>query len=249
MNLRTNFKFTAIFASFLCALFVFTAGAYANGDIYADEPGGVPPMGRAVQRAPIRRPPQRTPAAQPAQPQPQVQPEPQPPQPCPLETGIRLMEQMRFEQARRWLQKAVQEQPDNPYAWYWFGRAHVEVGLFNQAQFFYARALALDPGFAPFSRVVAYPNDDRIPLWDPVRPARVFPVELGSHGITIVPPDAPQATPRASMPHVDPSLPLVPVYVPPLFPADVHGYAIQPPVYVPPGFMETPVFIPPPPPR
>ena len=162
-----------------------------------------------------------------------------------------MMEQMRYEQARSLLQRAVQEERNNPYAWYWFGKAHDRVGKFEQAQFFYMRALELDPGFAPFARVVTYPNDGgRRALWDPLRPARIYPVELSRGGVTIVPPGAEGATRRPDLPQVDPRQPVVPIYVPPEFPAAIPGDAAQMPVYVPPDFAgQQPVFIPPPPPR
>ncbi|MCL2010926.1 MAG: tetratricopeptide repeat protein [Synergistaceae bacterium] len=243
----TNLRLRVIvtFVLFFCALFVFAAEARANGNISADVPPAVAPMNRSVRRAPVRRAPQRTPARTDTQP---VQPEP--PQPSSLEMGIRMMEQERYEHARRWLQKAVQEERGNPYAWYWFGMAHDKVGQYQQAQFFFTRALELDPAFPPLSRVVAYPDDggDRKALWDPLRPARVYPVETGDQDVVIVPPGAPESTPRPSRPYADPTLPQVPVYVPPLAPS-FPGDAIQPPVYVPPDFTEQPVYIPPEPPR
>ena len=209
---QRTLTFVVTCAFLFCSIFVFAVEVSANGNPYADAPPPSPvePSRGSVQRAPIRRPPQRAPARN--QPQQQIV---VPPQPSSLEVGIQLMEQMRYEQARAWLQRAVQEEFYNPYAWYWFGKAHEKVGQFSQAQFFYRRALEMDPGLTPFARVVVYPHDgDRIPLWDPLRPARIYPVELDASGVTIVPPDAPEATLRPITP--DPSQPS-PAYVPPGF--------------------------------
>jgi hypothetical protein len=186
--------------------------------------------------------------------------------------GILLMEQMRYTQARDLLQRAIQEESNNPYAWYWLGEAHNKTGQLNQAQAFFSRALELDPAFAPFSRVVTYPDHEgRIPLWDPLRPARIYPIELDNRGVTVVPSDAPETGIRPAAPPVAPDLPGVPVYIPPsLHAIPVQGvnaptYVPQPfafpaqtvttPVYIPPQFheahvqtAETPVYIPPPPP-
>ena len=241
MNLRLYMKrkltFAVTFALLFCALFVFAAEVSANGNTSADLPvPEEPAIKKSVRRAPIKRPPKKA-AAKPVE---RKRVHPEPPQPTSLEIGILMMEQERYEHAHLWLQKAVQEERHNPYAWYWYGMVHDKVGQYQQAQFFYARALALDPGLPPFSRVVAYPDDgDRKALWDPLRPARVYPVELGSRGVVIIPPDALEATPRPPKPYVDPSLPKVPVYVPPESPRD----AAPPPVYVPPSFTgQSPVY-------
>lgn len=209
--------------------------ARANGNISADAPVPEQSIKREVRRAPIKRPAaKRPPAKKPA-------PPPKPPQPSSLERGISLMEQERYTQARSWLQKAVQEERRNPWAWYWYGKAHECMGKLEQAQFFYTRALNLDPALPPLSRVVAWPEEgDRKALWDPLRPARVYPVPTNDHGVVIVPPDSPQATTRPGRPAADPDMADVPVYVPPepswtepawtASPADAE----QPPVYVPP---------------
>jgi len=241
MYMKRKLTFAVSFVIFFCSIFVFAAEVSANGKVSADVAPVKPSENRSVRRAPVRRAPQRAPAR--SQNVQKVEPPP-PPKPNSLEMGILMMEQMRYESARAWLQKAVQEERNNPYAWYWYGMAHDKVGQFQQAQFFYARALDLDPTFPPLSRVVAYPEDgDRRALWDPLRPARVYPVELESEGVVIVPPDALDATSRPSMPYVDPSLPKVPVYVPPEVPS-VPGDAVQPPVYVPPSFSgQPPVYI------
>ena len=204
------------------------AAVWANGNVSADEP--VPPAKSTVRKAPIRRPARRA-AVKKAAPA-----RPAPPQPSSLERGIALMEQERYSHARPWLQKAVQEERRNPYAWYWYGMYHERTGQFTQAQFFYTRALEQDPAFPPLSRAVAYPDDgERVPLWDPLRPARVYPIPTNDLGIAVVPPDAPQAATRPTVPPVDPQLPKVPVYIPPE-PTEhpIPGDAVQPPVYVPP---------------
>ncbi len=214
------------------ALLAFGSEVYANGNVSADE--RVPPPHAAtkkeVRRAPIKRPAKKQPAKKTAARR-------APPQPTSLERGIGLMEQERYTQARPWLQKAVQEERRNPWAWYWYGMVHERVGEFQQAQFFYTKALNLDPALPPLSRTVAYPDDgERKPLWDPLRPARVYPIPTNDHGVAIVPPDAPQATVRPARPAVDPDIPKVPVYVPPEPSASLlSGDATQPPVYVPPS--------------
>ena len=214
MCMRRKLTFAVTFAFFFCVIFVFAAEVRANGNPYADAPPVEPSPNRSVRRAPIRRPPQRAPVR--TQNQRRIEP-PQPPQPTSLEIGIRMMEQMRYNQARTWLQKAVQEERGNPYAWYWYGKAHDRIGQFQQAQVFYRRALELDPGFPPFLRVVTYPDDGgRRALWDPLRPARIYPIELGNRGVAIVPPGAPEAGRRpATRPTIDPSLPSAPIYAPP----------------------------------
>jgi tetratricopeptide (TPR) repeat protein len=221
-----------------CLLFVFGTEAHANGNVSADEV--VSPqsqVNKSVRKAPVKKPAQKTRKKQ-IKPVP-PRPVPVPARPSSLEVGVSLMDAKRYGQARPWLQKAVQEERRNPYAWYWYGMAHEKIGQIQQAQFFYARALDLDPAFPPFSRVVAYPDDDgdRKALWDPLRPARVYPVETTSRGMVIVPPGAQEATARPSRPAVDPMLPRVPVYVPPE-PTNfvIYGDAEQPPVYVPPPF-------------
>ena len=217
-------------------LLVFVPEVRANGNVSADAPAPPPYAATKteVRRAPIRRPVKKQPVRKKAV---SVRKAPKAVQPTSLERGISLMEQERYTQARSWLQKAVQEERRNPYAWYWYGMAHERIGEFQQAQFFYTKALDLDPAFPPLSRVVAYPDDgNRKPLWDPLRPARVYPIPTNDHGVVIVPPDAPQATMRPARPAVDPDIPKVPVYVPPEPSATLlSGDAVQPPVYVPPS--------------
>ena len=167
-----------------------------------------------------------------------------------LQQGIALMQQDKYEQAKPYLLKAIQEDRNDPNAWYWYGVYHEKTGGFYQAQYFYSKAVTIDPAFEPLSRVVYYPDDaDKTPLWDPKRPARVYRVDVAdSGGITGLPgrssfPDAPN----------DPEIPNVPVYLPP----DPGSNPLQdgswnPAVYVPPRPEElgtegeiTPVYLPP----
>jgi hypothetical protein len=252
--------FILAWVAFSCAFFTFAAEVYANGNVSADDPASQPQIKRSVRRAPIKRPAKKTSK------KPVIVKEVLP-MPTPLEIGISLVEEGRYVQARPWLQKAVQAERYNPNAWYWYGMVHEKMGQFQQAQFFYARTLALDPAFPPFARVVTYPDEgDRKPLWDPLRPARVYPVETVTRGVAIIPPSAPEATVRPPYPPIDPEIPKVPRYVPP-DPVEpiVPGDALQPPVYVPPSAPESfapveemeipvmspvpqaPVYIPPPP--
>ncbi|MDR1730877.1 MAG: tetratricopeptide repeat protein [Synergistaceae bacterium] len=227
-------KWICFWVMFFCAAFAFTEEAGANGNVSADAP--VPPAdSRSVRRAPIKRPVKKpTKIKNKAARSPVAKPHVR--QQTSLERGIALLEQERYTQARPWLQKAVQEERRNPWAWYWYGVVHERVGEFQQAQFFYTKALELDPALPPLSRIVAYPDSgERQPLWDPLRPARIYSIPTNDQGVAIIPPDAPQATSRPVRPPLDPEVPKVPVYVPPE-PTDsvVPGDAIQPPVYVPP---------------
>lgn len=207
---------------------------FANGVVSVD---AVPQAVRkSVRKANVKRAPQKKIKVTQKQSnrKPLVAPKTQP-QPTSLERGIALLEQERYSAARPWLQKAVQEERRNPYAWYWFGQVHEKMGQFEQAQFFYTKSLELDPTFPPLSRVVAFPDDgERKPLWDPLRPARVYPIPTNDLGVAIVPPDSPQATRRPARPAVDPNIPNVPVYLPPEPLNFVSGDAVSPPVYVPP---------------
>lgn len=162
-----------------------------------------------------------------------------------LQKGIELMQQERYEKAKPYLLKAIQEERNNPNAWYWYGVYHEKTGGFYQAQYFYTKAVTIDPAFEPLSRVVFYPEDsEKTPLWDPKRPARVYPVETASVPMNVSRfPNAPD----------DPEIPKVPVYTPPepgSTPLD--GDSWNPAVYVPPSPEElteldgqSPVYLPP----
>ena len=177
-----------------------------------------------------------------------------PARPSSLQRGIELMEQDRYEQAKPYLLKAIQEDRNNPNVWYWYGVYHEKTGGFHQAQYFYSKAITIDPAFEPLSRVVYYPEDsEKTPLWDPKRPARVYPVEVASTGgLSTVPAGLPG---RSSFPEApdDPELPHVPVYTPPEpGAAPFDGDAWSPAVYVPPSPEEvqtegemSPQYIPP----
>lgn len=232
--------------------------ALANGNTAADAPAPAP-IKKSVRKVTAPRPAKKTvrktapkkAAAQPAKPV----------AVSALDRGISLAQQERYEAAQPWLRKAIQENRRSAAAWYWYGMCHERTGRFYEAQYFYSKAVECDPAFEPLSRVVAYPNDGgKTPLWDPKRPARVYPVPTDTvmgpagQGVTIIPPDAPQARPRPSRPALDPELPKVPIYTPPepgAMPQD--GDAWHPSVYVPPtmdsavpdGEPEQPVYIPP----
>ncbi len=153
------------------------------------------------------------------------------PKPSSLERGIALMKAERYNDAKPWLLKAIQENRNDPNAWYWYGVYHEKTGGFHQAQYFYSKAVTIDPAFEPLSRVVYYPNDsEKTPLWDPKRPARVYPVATANDGMIIAG--------RGNFPSApnDPEIPKVPVYVPPEPGANpTDGDAWSPAVYVPPS--------------
>ena len=154
-----------------------------------------------------------------------------------LQQGIALMKQERYEAARPFLQKAVQEERNNPEAWYWYGMYHEKTGAFSQAQYFYSKAVTIDPSFSPLSRVVNYPEDDnKIALYDPKRPPRVYPVQVENNTATAVPAGSSQSKKLPSKPTAnDPDLPRVPVYTPPEPNSNpLDGDAWRPAVYVPP---------------
>jgi len=233
---RGSVRYFALLALLIGAL-VGCGSAWANGNVSADE--APPPIRKSVKRAPIKKAaPKARKAKKKTSPAPaRIKAVPYRPSISSLRQGIVLMRQERYEAAYPWLQKAVQEERRNPEAWYWYGMYHERTAQFEQAQFFYRKAMELDPGFEPFSRVVVYPGDgERVPLWDPRRPARVYPIPTNDHGIATIPPDSPQARRRPVRPPIDPELPKVPLYTPPEPGAGpFDGDAWQPSVYVPPG--------------
>lgn len=165
-----------------------------------------------------------------------------------LERGIELINAERYEAAKPYLLKAIQENKNDPNAWYWYGVYHDKTGGFYQAQYFYSKALAIDPAFEPLSRVVYYPEDpEKTPLWDPKRPAQVYRVEVADNGMGLTPANNLPSAPN------DPEFPKVPVYTPPApGTSPLDGDAWQPGVYVPPAPEElespagvTPVYTPP----
>ena len=147
-----------------------------------------------------------------------------------LQRGIDLLNEGRYDAAKQYLLKAIQENRNDPNVWYWYGVYSEKTGGFHQAQYFYSKAITLDPAFEPLSRVVYYPNDaEKTPLWDPKRPARVYPVATSNNGVAIS-----SRNNYPSSPY-DPSLPKVPIYTPPEADASPYdGDAWAPGVYVPP---------------
>ena len=155
-----------------------------------------------------------------------------------LERGKELMNQHRYEEARPWLQKAVQEQRRSAEAWYLYGLYHERTGRFAEAQYFYTKAVQIDPLFDPLSRIMTYPNDTKTALWDKRRPGRVYEIPTMTRSGTIIPPNSPQASRLPARPNAqnNPVVPKVPVYTPPepgAAPND--GDAWSPSVYVPPS--------------
>lgn len=152
-----------------------------------------------------------------------------------LEKGIALMQEDRYEAAKPYLLKAIQENRSDPNAWYWYGVYHEKTGGFYQAQYFYSKAITIDPAFEPLSRVVYYPDDsEKTPLWDPKRPARVYPVATKNDGVIIGQGNFPSAP-------NDPEIPNVPVYIPPEpGSSPLTGDNWAPAVYVPPNPEEVP---------
>ena len=215
---------------------------------YPETPQPVQPPAKPPAKKPAAK--KKTPAKRPAAKKTPAKRTPTKPAPRPssLQQGIALMQQEKYEQAKPYLLKAIQENKNDPNAWYWYGMYHEKTGGFYQAQYFYSKAVTIDPAFEPLSRVVYYPDDpDKTPLWDPKRPARVYPVEVANNS-GILPgrsdfPDAPN----------DPEMPHVPVYTPP-DPASnpLNDGSWNPAVYVPPRPEEvdtegeiSPVYLPP----
>jgi hypothetical protein len=233
MKTVLKFAFVLFFAALSWTLPDVAPEARANGNVSADEPAPAPRIKKAVRKAPIRKPgtKQKKTPRQPAAVKKELPPKP--PEPTSLERGVALMDEGRYRQAYPWLRKAVQEERRNPSAWYWYGLYHDIVGQYQQAQFFYVKALEQDPSFPLLSRVVTYPDDGgRKALWDPLRPARLYPVETGYDDIRAVPPGSPEGAVFPARPPVDPEAPKVPIYIPPdpLF----EGGETNPPIYVPP---------------
>lgn len=204
---------------------------------------------RPARKTPARKPAPKKPAAT-KKPAPKKQAPAPAPKPSSLQQGIALINQGHYEAAKPYLLKAIQENRNDPNVWYWYGVYHEKTGGFYQAQYFYAKAVTIDPAFEPLSRVVYYPEDsEKTPLWDPKRPARVYEVETGSAGLPTV------ASSTSNFPAApdDPELPHVPVYVPPEPGASpFDGDAWAPAVYVPPSPEEvqtegemSPVYVPP----
>lgn len=102
-----------------------------------------------------------------------------------LEEGLRLLEQRFFTRALALLEQAVVEEPGSADAWYALGQTCREKGLFMKAQAAYRNVLEIAPDYAALSRVLDDSSrDGRIPLWDPKRPSRIedIPVIAGEPG-------------------------------------------------------------------
>ncbi len=174
------------------------------------------------------------------------------PKPDYLQQAKNLLEQGRYKDAKPYLLKAIQNNRKDANVWYWYGKYHEYIGSFAEAQYYYTKAIHLEPGFEPLSRVVYYPNDPlKTPLWDPKRPARIYPVETSGQGITTIPPNARDRN-KYPAANNDPQVPHVPVYTPPEPGATpLNGDSWSPSVYVPPAPDEietqtrTPAYIPP----
>ncbi|MBR1419305.1 MAG: tetratricopeptide repeat protein, partial [Synergistaceae bacterium] len=181
-----------ILSAFLAANFLIAPAAYADG--YPDTgPAAQAQMKKIVKKASIKKPVKKA-AAKPKKQAAVKKAVLKPVKKNSLEMGKALMEQHRYEEARPWLQKAVQEQRRNAEAWYWYGMYHEKTGSFTQAQYFYTKAVQIDPLFDPLSRVMTYPNDTKTALWDKKRPGRVYAIPTETRNGTIIPPNSPQAS-------------------------------------------------------
>lgn len=156
--------------------------------------------------------------------------------PSSLQQAITLINQGRYNEAKPYLLNAINANKNDPNVWYWYGVWHEKLGCYHEAQYFYTKALKINPSFEPLSRVAYYPEDpDKIPLWDPKRPARVYPVETGDRNFTRVPPFGRDSTTFPNAPE-NPVIPRVPAYTPPEpGSTPLEGDAWSPAVYVPPS--------------
>ena len=185
----------------------------------------------------------KTPAKKPAVPKPSF-----------LEQGIALMRQEKYEEAKPYLLRAIQTDKNNPNVWYWYGVYHEKTGKYYQAQYFYSKAVTIDPTFEPLSRIVYQPNDsEKTPLWDPKRPAQLYEIPGASTGgIASTPPDSLGLSSFPTAPN-DPEVPKVPVYTPPSpGSSPLDGDNWQAGIYVPPSHEQlgtqdgsSPVYVPP----
>lgn len=240
MNINKNLFLSTFLAASLCiapTFSVFSAlPASGNGNTTADAPEPTA-VKKTVRKARVKKPVKKntakakqTAAKKTVTKRPVI---------TSLERGIALMNQERYELARPWLQKAIQENRLSAAAWYWYGMYHEKTGKFYEAQYFYTKAVKADPTFEPLSRVVSYPDDpNKTAVWDSRRPARVYDIHTSTKNGTVIPPNSPQANrlPKRTDAANNPELPRVPVYTPPepgSMPAD--GDAWRPSVYVPPN--------------
>ena len=220
---------------------MFTAPSYAVDDDstpympYPEQPKTQPQKPAPKKKAPVKKPApkKKAPAKKPA---PKAQTKKAPARSGSLQQAITLINQGRYKEAKPYLLNAINTNKNDANVWYWYGVWHEKLGCFHEAQYFYTKALKINPSFEPLSRVAYYPEDpDKIPLWDPKRPARVYPVETGNKNFTTVPPFARDSTSFPEAPN-DPVIPKVPVYTPPEpGSTPLEGDAWSPAVYVPPS--------------
>lgn len=248
------------FALIITLLAMFMTPAYSADDDstpympYPEQPKNETPKPAPKKKTPVKKPaPQKkTPAKKPA-PKKTSAKRTAPARPSSLQQAISLINQARYKEAKPYLLNAINANKNDPNVWYWYGVWHEKLGCFHEAQYFYTKALKIDPSFDPLSRVAYYPEDhDKIPLWDPKRPARVYPVETGDKNFTRVPPFARDSTSFPDAPQ-DPVIPRVPVYTPPEpGSTPLEGDSWNAAVYVPPSpddpYMRegtNPVYVPP----
>lgn len=234
--MRVNNKL--ILSALLAANFLI-APAVALADGYPDTgPEAQAQLKKSVKKASIKKPVKKKAASKPKKQVAIKRAVLTPVRKSSLERGKELMNQHRYEEARPWLQKAVQEQRRSAEAWYLYGLYHECTGRFSEAQYFYTKAVQIDPLFDPLSRIMTYPNDTKTALWDKRRPGRVYEIPTATRNGTIIPPNSPQASRLPNRPDAqnNPVVPKVPVYTPPepgAAPND--GDAWSPSVYVPPS--------------
>ncbi len=221
----------------LLVLLLVSCSAYAQDDDstpympYPEQPQQTEqPKKQPVKKAPAKKKKTTTKKAAPKK----KTTKPAAPKVTSLQRGIEAFNQGKYEVAGGYFRKAIQENRNDPNAWYWYGVYSEKVGQFHQAQYFYSKAVKIDPTFDPLSRVVFQPSDsEKTPLWDPKHPARVYPVQTAAlKGATSVPAGV-STYPTATN---DPETPKVPVYVPPEAGASpLDGDAWSASVYVPPS--------------
>ncbi|MBQ3396336.1 MAG: tetratricopeptide repeat protein [Synergistaceae bacterium] len=248
------------FALIITLLAMFMTPAYSADDDstpympYPEQPKNETPKPAPKKKAPVKKPApkKKTPAKKPA-PKKTSAKKTAPARPSSLQQAISLINQARYKEAKPYLLNAINANKNDPNVWYWYGVWHEKLGCFHEAQYFYTKALKIDPSFDPLSRVAYYPDDpDKIPLWDPKRPARVYPIETGDKNFTRVPPFARDSSSFPDAPQ-DPVIPKVPVYTPPeRGSTPLDGDAWTPSVYVPPSPNDpyvregtNPVYVPP----
>lgn len=232
----------AVIMTFFALLAMFTVPAYSADDDstpympYPEQPRTQPTNPAPKKKTPAKKPApkKKTPAKKPAPKKTTARTNPS--RPSSLQQAITLINQGKYKEAKPYLLSAINANKNDPNVWYWYGVWHEKLGCYHEAQFFYTKALKIDPSFDPLSRVAYYPEDpDKIPLWDPKRPARIYPVETGDRNFTRVPPFGRDSTTFPNAPE-NPVIPRVPAYTPPEPGSNpLEGDAWTPSVYVPPS--------------